>query len=184
MDPITIGLGIAGLGMQLFGGLSAASNAKAQAEQSQAISADEQQVNEQKQQQMQLEASRAQMENFRNAQKARAQGLASATSQGAEFGSGLQGGQAEATDQGLLNSKNISQNLQIGQNIFGIDADISRHKEQLASLGGEAATDQGIASLGGALIKAGPIIGGFGKNIGAMGGSLMGGGSPSGYGTG
>jgi hypothetical protein len=184
MDPITIGLEAVGLGMQIFGGLSGASNAKQQAEVSSQISADEQRVNDQKEQQMQLEASRAQTENFRKTQQARAQGLAAATSQGAQFGSGLAGGQAAATDQGLLNSRNISQNLQIGENIFGIDRDISSKKMQLASLGGEAATDQGISSLGGALIKAGPTIGSFGKNIGASGGLFMGGGSPSGYGTG
>src|SRR6266481_6533330 len=121
MDPITIGIGLAGLGMQIFGGLSGAANAKEQAQVSGQISADEQRVNDQKEQQMQLEASRAQMENFRNAQKAKAQGLASAANQGAQFGSGLAGGQAEATAQGALNSKGISQNLTIGENIFSID---------------------------------------------------------------
>lgn len=182
MDPISIGLGLAGLGMQIFGGMSAASNAKQQAQVSAGVSADEQQINVQKQQQMQLEANRQITENFRNVQRVQAQGLATATSGGAQFGSGIQGAQAEAASQGAYNAQGVSQNLEIGQNIFGITSDINSKRMQLASLGGQAATDQGIASLGGALIKAGPTIGGFAKNIGASGGSLMGGGSPSGYG--
>lgn len=182
MDPISIGLSVVGLGMQLFGGIKGAEVAHQQADVSSQIAGDEQKVNEQKQAQMKLQAQRAQMEVFRNAQRARAQATNSATQQGAQFGSGLQGGLAQISDDASTNLLGISQNLEIGQNIFGINNDISAKKMQLAQLGGEAATDQGIASLGGALIKAGPTIGAFGKNIGASGGSLMGGGTPSGYG--
>jgi len=166
MEPISVGLGIVGLGMQLFGGFAGAGVAKQQAQVSEEIAQDEQKINIQKQQQMQLQAQRSNLENFRNVQKAQAQSLAAATAQGAQFGSGLQGGQAQIKDQGLYNALGVNQNLQIGQNIFGINSDISAKKEQLASLGGQAATDQGIASLGGAIMKAGPIVGAFGKNFG------------------
>lgn len=187
MDPISLGLGIAGLGMSLFGGLSGASVAKQQASVSENIATQEQNINQQKQQQAQLESQRMQTENFRNTQRARAQGLNSAVNQGAQFGSGLSGGQAQATDQGLFNSLGINQNMQLSNSIYADTSTINSDKIQLASLGGQAATDQGIASLGGALTKAGPIIGAFGKNAtngtGSFGG-LFGGGSPSGYGTG
>jgi len=169
MEPISVGLGIVGLGMQLFGGFAGAGVAKQQAQVSEEIAQDEQKINIQKQQQMQLQAQRSNLENFRNVQKAQAQSLAAATAQGAQFGSGLQGGQAQIKDQGLYNALGVNQNLQIGQNIFGINSDISAKKEQLASLGGQAATDQGIASLGGAIMKAGPIVGAFGKNFGIGG---------------
>jgi hypothetical protein len=187
MDPISIGLGLAGLGMQLFGGAAAADNAKQQATVSAGVAADEQQVNVQKQQQMQLEASRNVTENFRNTQKIQAQGMATATAGGAQFGSGIAGAQAGEADQGFFNAQGVNQNLQIGQNIFGITSDINTKKGQLATLGGQAATDQGIASLGGALVKSGPMIGSFAKNIGSgfgnVGNSFFGGGSPSGYGA-
>src|ERR1700731_1216850 len=105
MDPISIGLGIAGLGMQLFGGLGQADVAKQQSQISAQIAGisggvaqDEQAIQVQKQQQMQLEASRSNLQNFRNVQQAHAQSLASATSSGAEFGSGLKGAQASQTD--------------------------------------------------------------------------------------
>src|SRR6266404_4440835 len=153
MDPVSIGLGLAGLGLSLFGG-------------------DEQQVQAQKQQQMELEANRAQLQNFRNVQQAQARSVAGATAGGAQFGSGLQGGLAAASDEGGVNALGISQNLEIGRNIFGIDTDISQKRIQIAGLqsrsallGGQAATGQGYQSLGGAAIKAGPIIGAAYKNI-------------------
>lgn len=184
MDPISLGLGIAGLGMSLFGGIKGAQVAGQQAEVSQDEARQEQNINNKKQQQMNLEASRQQTENYRNIQRARAQGVNAAVQGGAQFGSGLSGGQAQARDQGGVNSLGISQNLQFGNTIAGYTNTISGDKMQMASLGGQAATDAGIASLGGALMKAGPTIGAFGKNAGASGGLFMGGGSPSGYGTG
>jgi hypothetical protein len=187
MEPISIGLGIVGLGMQLFGGMGQAAVAKQQAQVSMGIAADEQQVQVQKQQQMQLEAQRQGLQNFRNVQQAQATSLSRATSQGAEFGSGLQGGLAGASNEGFQNALGINQNLEIGKNIFGIDTDISAKRIQMAQLGGQAATYQGEQSLGGAFLKAGPIVGAFGKNLTGSGGSfgfMMGGGSPSGYGTG
>jgi hypothetical protein len=87
----------------------------------------------------------------------------------------------------LFNIAGVSQNLQIGENIFGINNDISNKKIQLSSIQGSMATDQAWSSLGGALVKAGPTIGGLSKDAGAgfgkIGGMFMGGGSPSGYGA-
>lgn len=179
MEFLSAGIGIAGLAMQLFGGLGGASVSKQQsqlnaqsAQISGQVSADEGKINEQKKMQVGLEAQRAQLENFRNVQKAQAHNLNTATQQGAQFGSGLAGGQAEAQDQGGVNALGIGQNLEISNNIFGIDADISSKRVQMANLqsqsaqlGGDAATYQGISSLGGALVKAGPTIGSFSQNI-------------------
>src|SRR6266702_4202127 len=180
MDPISIGLGLAGLGLSLFGGAEQASVSKQQAQISAQVASvsgqiagDEQQVQAQKQQQMELEANRAKLQNFRNVQQAQARSVAGATAGGAQFGSGLQGGLAGASDEGGVNALGINQNLEIGRNIFGIDTDISQKRIQIAGLqsqsallGGEAATAQGYQSLGGALIKAGPIIGAFAQNQG------------------
>ena len=183
MDPLTIGIMAAGFGAQLFGGISGAKVAGQQAQVSGDIAQQEQGINAQKMQQMTLQAGRMQLENFRNVQQARAQGLTSATSQGAQFGSGLQGGQAQATDQGMYNALGINQNLAIGQNIAGLNDKISGDKMMLASLGGSAATDAGIASLGGAMVQMGPTIGNIGKSVGGINfNGIFGGGSPSGYG--
>lgn len=170
--------------MQLFGGLKQADVAHQTAQVSMDVAHQEQGINDQKQQQMSLQANRMQLENFRNVQRARAQGLNAATQQGAQFGSGLAGGQGQAEDQGFFNSLGINQNLQIGQNINGLNSNISQDKIKIAGLGGQAATDQGISSLGGALISSAGALGKMSKGVGSMNfNGLFGGGSPSGYGT-
>lgn len=184
MDPLTIGLMAIGTGLQIFGGLSGASNSREQARLSEDVATQEQAINVQKQQQMQLQAQRARLENFRNVNRAKAAGLNAATNQGAQFGSGIAGGQAQATDQGLYNSLDINQNLSIGDSIAGYNSKISQDRIQMAKLGGDAATDAGLASLGGAFVKSGPTIGAIGKGFGSFNfNSLFGGGSPSGYGA-
>jgi hypothetical protein len=173
MDPFTLGAGIVGLGLQLFGGMGASHKAKEIATLNSQVAQDEQAVNAQKQQQMELSARRQQMEVFRNAQRLRAQATAAAVNQGASFGSGLQGGLSQITDQADFNSLGISQNLQIGENIFGINNDISSKKAQISTLQGQQATDTSLMSLGGALVSNSGTIGrigqyGFGK-LGSVG---------------
>jgi hypothetical protein len=165
VDPITIGLQVVGMGMQLFGGLSAAGEAKHQAEISQQIAGNEQQINLQKQQQMQLEARRQQMETFRNVQRARAQATNAAVSQGAQFGSGLMGGLDQLSDSANNSLRNVDQNKQISQNIFGYNNQISSEKAQISASQGSQATDQAWASMGGTLVKDAGTIGGLGKDL-------------------
>lgn len=186
MDPISLAIGAVGLGMQIFGGVSSAENAAAQAKVSQDEVSQEQSISNAKQQAMELNGRRAQMENVRNNQLARAQGTNAAVNQGAQFGSGLQGGLAQVDDQSLFNMSGVNSALQTGRQIAGFNSNISSDKSQLAALGGQAATDQGISSLGGALTKSGPTIGNLSQSaFGGMksmnlGQGLFGGGSPSG----
>lgn len=169
VDPLTAGLGIIGLGMQIFGGIEASKEANKQAQLSQQSYAAEQKVNDQRRQAMELSASRQQLENYRNVQRVRAAGLNAAVSQGAGLGSGIAGGQAQAIDQGLFNSLGISQNLQIGRNIFGLNDQISGYKSQISQSQSNQATDQGWASLGGAIVKNSGTIG----NIASFGGAQI-----------
>lgn len=164
MEPISAGLGIVGLGLQLFGGISSSQKAKQASQINQKIAVDEGRINEQKRQQMELEGRRSQMEVFRNAQRLRAQATAAATNQGATFGSGIAGGLAQVTDQASTNLVGIGQNLEIGRNIFDINADVSRQKQALSSVSSDMATDAALGSLGGALVKYGPTIGGLAKD--------------------
>lgn len=157
-NPIGAVASLVGLGASLFGGAGQAGVAKEEAGISAANAGLERDVNDQRRQAMVLTARRQQMENFRNTQRARAQGLNAAVNQGASMGSGLQGGQAQAADMGMTNSVGINQNLGIGENIFNLDNQISGNKIKLASLGGLSATYQGVSSLGGSLSKAaGPL---------------------------
>lgn len=194
MEPISIGLGLLGLGMQLFGGAKSAGVSQQQAKVSADIATQEQGINAQKMQQTQLEARRSTLQNFRNAQRLRAQATNAAVSGGAQYGSGLQGATAGITDTATENALGVNQSLAISQNIFGLNNNISNDKIQMAQLGGQQATDQAISSLGGSIMKAGPLIGGLSKDANAatngssggfgLGSLFMGGGSPSGFGTG
>lgn len=164
MDPISVGMGVVGMGMQIYGAFSGAENARKASEINQQIAADEGRINEQKRQAMELSGRRQQLEVMRNNQRLRAQATNAATNQGAQFGSGLQGGLAQIQDQSFFNLQGINQNLDIGRNIFSINADISQKKQQLAQVQGDAATDQAIGSLGGAVIKMGPTVGGLARD--------------------
>jgi len=185
MDPVSLTLGIVGLGMQIFGGMKQSEDAHRAAQISRDEATQEQGINDAKQKQMELEGRRTQLENIRNMQRARAMATNAAVNQGANLGSGLQGGLAQISDQSNFNMLGVNQGLQIGREIAGFNQNITQDKYRMADVQSQSATDQGIASLGGAILKAGPIVGqisqGFGGKQNGFG-FLMGGGSPSGYG--
>lgn len=167
MDPLTLGIAAVGLGTSIFGGMSASADAqKAAAIQGQ-IQGVETQVNDQRRNAMELSGRRQQMEIFRNNQRQRAMATNAAVNQGAQFGSGLQGGLAQVQDQSMFNSLGVSQNLEIGRNIFGLNDQISGLKTQLSSVQSDMASDQGIASLGGSILKSAPMLGQMGAGIGS-----------------
>jgi hypothetical protein len=170
MDPISIGLGVVGFGLQTFGSFSAASSARESARISRDIAGNEQAINEQKRTAMELSARRQQLEIYRNTQRLRAQAQQAGVNQGAYFGSGMAGGNAQVQNQGYFNLQGVSQNLELGRNIFGLNDRISASKMELAEVQGEAATAAGLASLGGSLVKAGPMIGAMGRGF-SFGGS-------------
>lgn len=172
MDPLSIGAGIVGIGLQIFGGLGASHDAERAAQISRGIASDEQQINQQKYQQAQLEGSRMQLQQFRNIQRQRALATASATSQGAQFGSGLQGGLAEVTNEGMFNAQGINQNLQFASTIYGINNDISGKKMQMADVQASQATNQSLMSLGGSLTQNAGTIGKLGQNLSSGFGKL------------
>lgn len=192
-DAVGLGMDAVGLGLQLWGANKQSSALKQEANianqeagvaQQQAgvsinIAQNEQYIEGQKNQQMQLEGRRSQLENFRNTQRLRAQATAAAVNQGAQFGSGLQGGLGQITNKGAENALGINQGLAIGQNIFGFNQNISGDKMQMAELGSQMATLQGkmaiaqggaqqgagLQSLGGSVMQSGKIFGSFAKDI-------------------
>lgn len=167
MDPITLGLSVVGIGLQLFGGLGQADVSHQQAKVSQDIAAQEQGINAQKQQQMQLESRRSLLQNFRNAQRLRSQATSAAVNQGALYGSGLPGGLAGITDTETESALGINQATEIGTNIFALNNKISADKSQLAALGGQAAYDQALGGIGGLIGKNAGTFGGLAKDVGS-----------------
>jgi hypothetical protein len=126
MDPFTliavIGLGIAavGTGVQAYGSMQAAEAS--------------QDAEKLRKKQMSLDAMRKRREVLREAMLARSTALSNATAQGAEEGTGLQGGFAQIAGQAASNISHINQSEDIGKGIFDANA--------------TAAGAQGIASIG------------------------------------
>lgn len=165
LDPVSASLGVIGIGMQAYGNYEASQDAKKIASISSANAGLEGNINTVKQNQMNFEARRQQLEVFRNTQRARAQGMQAAVSQGAQYGSGLSGGQADTLNQGLFAAKGIQENQAFGNQIFGYNAQISSNNQQIATLKGDQATDQGWSSLGQSLLSSSGTVGNiFGSN--------------------
>lgn len=177
MDPISAITGItalAGMGMSaagMFGGRSAASAISN--DQNQILQGEEQE-NNLRQTAMNLSAKRQLIQQSRNTQRARAQGLATAVNQGGQFGSGYAGGQGQAAAQGAWNQLGITQNQQIGNQIFGVDDSIDQLKMSMGTSMTQMSNAQGLMGLGGAIT-------GASGTLGKLGGNMFG--SPSGGGT-
>jgi len=151
-----------GLGLQVAGSKKQVdASQQAAAAQTQMIK-DQQAIEAQRNQLMQLEAKRKQMELVRSAQKSRSMSLATASNQGAQFGSGLQGAYGETSGQFNTQELAVGQNLQIGNNIFGLNANVSQDKIALAQAQGQAAIGAGLSSLGGSLVSSAGLIGKIG----------------------
>ena len=180
MDPLTAAISLAGIGLQAFGASKSYSGAQQANAAQQQIVGLEQQENAQRQQQMELDASRKSMEVLRNSQRARAQALSAATNQGAQLGSGLQGGYGQISGQSGRNLLGIAQDKQIGENIFSMDAQISQQR-LIASQGQSTEiTGSAISGLGKDIMGAGPALGKLSQGVdfsfGGGGGKGFGGG--------
>jgi hypothetical protein len=171
-------ISLVGLGTSIFGANKSAQSAKqaTAAAQGEADSSEQQallekQVNAQRQQQMVLTSNRQQLQTIRNTQLARSMALTSATGQGANFGTGLQGGYGQISGDANTSLLGIRQNTEIGQNIFSLDNLIDDQKIRYAQFGAQLATAQGgvqagagLSALGGAIGKtAGPLSSLFGN---------------------
>ena len=158
MDPITGFMAIAGLGVSLFGSTEASGYQKQAAQVSQNITGLEEQENQQRQLAMNISARRQSVQALRTAQQASARGEAAAANQGGLQSSGFQGGQAQATTGGAFNILGIQQNQDIGNQMFGIQGQISQQQILQSQLQSQASTYSGIASIGSALSQsAGPL---------------------------
>lgn len=86
-----------------------------------------QQIQDQNSQAMELNAKRSATENLRNLQRARSLALTTAQAQGGNLhGSNLQGAYGQSSGQANTNFLGIQQNLQIGENIAGLNSKISQ----------------------------------------------------------
>lgn len=151
-NPIAMGAGALGLGMSIFGAVQGTEAAKAKSEAEMKIAGFEQQADNIRRRAMEVSAQRQQIEVLRNAQRARSVALNNATTQGAQFGSGLQGGYGQITGAANWNISGINQSLGFGEQMFNTNALINQQKMSIASSDSSAATAAGIGSIGKTLL--------------------------------
>lgn len=165
MDPLSTGLGIAGFGLKLLGGIFGSNAADEAYEAQRKIYSEGLKIQGVKHDAMMLASRRQQLEIIRNGQRARALALNAATNQGAQFGSGLQGGYGQiagATNTNLLGNQ---QSLEMGEKMWNYNSAISRLNLEVSGAQTDMANAQGIMSLGNSLIQSGPTIGNLFKGI-------------------
>lgn len=158
MDPFSLLLGVSGLALQLFGASQKQEGASA------ATAAQKQEVGLQQQQEavkmkfMETDARRKNLEVLRNQQRAMALATNNATTQGAQFGSGLSGGLGQISGMSNTNQVGINNALTQGREMFGLSSQISQTK--LAQLKGQQQMSEGagFSALGSSAIGAmGPL---------------------------
>jgi hypothetical protein len=159
---IGIGSAIAGTAVQI----DAASAQNAAQQQQIQIS---QQENTQRQHLFEIEQQRKRVENLRNAQQATSTARARAVNQGAQFGSGLLGGVGQVQGESNYNILGISQNTQIGENMFALDQQMTQAKIASANAATESSIGGALTSFGGSVINSLGTIGNLSSGFGGKG---------------
>lgn len=96
--------------------------------------------------QMEVEGNRQRRQIIRQAVVARSEALSNATAQGAQAGSGLQGGYAQIGGESGTSVAAVEQNRQLGRSMFDANMALSR-AQTIQTIG------SGVSSLTGALVK-------------------------------
>lgn len=143
---IGLAAGVVGAGTQLYGSMQ-------QAEAQKKSFALSQQAESARKRAMDLDSQRKSFSIIREQQMARAQALANATSGGAQFGSGLQGGYGQISGASGNNYLGQQQNQEIGTEMFAINGAKGGSDANSAAAGSLSATGSGISSLGNMLVK-------------------------------
>lgn len=163
---VALALAGAAIAASAAGGYMQYQSSKAQSAAQQQQIAAEQRAEQLRKRAMELDAHRRTMEMVRQQQRTRAAALAVGTAQGSSQGSGLQGAYGQIAGQSGFNMLGVSQNLQLGQQMFAANQDLSAARMSYAQAGEYGSLGRGISGIG-ATITANldplsRIAGGFG----------------------
>lgn len=165
MDPITI-IGMAASAGGFLSGLFGSNDAKELAEQQNKImskiAANSKQENDIRKEAATNDYMTSMRQSIRASQVARATALSNATSQGASYGSGLQGGYGQILGTAGETQAGLTGDYNAGQQIFDLDNKNADLQTQYNKLGGQIqlANNQGsgLLSLGKTLVQYAPQI--------------------------
>lgn len=124
-----------------------------------------------REQQMRLEASRQRRQQFREGILARATALSTGVNQGAQHGSGVAGGMAQATGTALQGQQTASAAEHLGAQVFEANRNFhtvtAQGAQQMANAQGLQALGGAISSFGGAVVQNAGSIGRVGTYFGS-----------------
>lgn len=162
---LELGLAAGGMVMSLMGSMQSSAASNDYYNNQKDIGKQELNINNEKRKAMEIDARRRTLEMVRNNQKARSLAQTSATAQGSQFGSGLQGAYGGIAGQSETNVVGVNQNLEIGRNIFGFDTQISQDRIADAGFQSQMNQGQGMSSLGGSLMNSSGKLGQMGQSL-------------------
>lgn len=166
MNPASLMMGVAGLALQIGGGIESYRAAGKLHESQMRQVALEREAQDARRKYMEMDANRKKIENFRKTQQMQALSLNNATTQGAQFSSSKEGGQAQIRSQGLWNETGINQSLMTGRKMFDLADQQSNEKVLSLFAQRDMQEAQAISNLGSSL------IGGMGQMGQLTGGSM------------
>jgi hypothetical protein len=150
ITSIIAGIGLAagaiGSGVQAYGAIQ-------QGEAQRKASRLSQMAEAQRQRGMELDSERKQYSIIREQQMQRANAIAAATSQGAQFGSGLSGGEAQIAGASNSNLLGVNQNTELGQNMFSINQRKGAADRDASAAGTMGSIGSGLSTLGRAVVN-------------------------------
>lgn len=136
-------------GVGIFGAVEQANAAKKTAAAQEDIARQQEKQNQLQKQAADLEARRKQIETLRNSQRARSIALNNATSAGAQFGSGIQGGFGQIAGQTNNNLLGISQTSELNNQFFAANSIINQDVGAIAGFRAQAAEGAAFSAIGG-----------------------------------
>lgn len=163
MDYSALGSGLGGalsLGGSIYGAIAGSEQAEKINQDYLQIAQTESQQNTLRRTAMELQNRRQQTQNIRQTQYARSMALNTATNQGAQFGSGLQGAYGSIAGESNTNTQTLNQNLQQGEQMFNLQDTLNAQQRWLAA---DQAGMQGIQGLTSAFGSIGKSLGNIGQ---------------------
>lgn len=159
------GLDLIGAGFDIYGAITGMQAANQAYGEQQQMTATEVAMNNLRQQAMQLDAGRKTIQVARETQLAKARGEAAAVNQGGSVmtgnaSTGFSGGQAQATSAGAYNTLGINQDLQIGNQLFGLQNTLTMQQLALAGYQSQENNAKGWMSIGQGIASAGNVFNG------------------------
>lgn len=142
---------IAGVGLSLFGAAEKYKGAQQSNQAQQQITQLQMQQDAVRKQAMETSARRQSLEVLRTQQRMNAMATNNASSQGALFGSGIQGGYGQISGQSNTNAMGIQSGLESGRAMFGLNAQISQQKIAMSGAQSTSNTGAGLSTLGSTL---------------------------------